>query len=177
MSNVSWNKQKLPQTENDPEGFPNRNRLTCCHDARGGNRENCDVLRAVRRVEVCCTTRLPSSICLGPRCGDGEKSCLVVGCRWRREGCTLFLLLFHLVQEHGILNLTEVRRFFTLLTTLGLFSSHKTKQQPHGWLIKLGSVVQSYLSWHSRDGRPEIWWIKMRILHHFCNKTKATTVS
>lgn len=74
-----------------------RNKPTCCHDACGGDRQHCDVLGAVRRVEVRHTTSLASSICLGPRRGDGEKSRLVVRCRGSREGSAFFLLLFYFV--------------------------------------------------------------------------------
>lgn len=107
LSNVSWNKQKHCRSEKRPEACPPcTNTPTCCHDACGGDRQHRDVLGAVRRVEVCRIPSLGSSICLGPRSGDGEKSCLVMGCRGRREGGILLLLLFHLVQEHGILNLS-----------------------------------------------------------------------
>lgn len=74
-----------------------RNKPTCCHDACGGDRQHCDVLGAVRRVEVRRTTSLASSICLGPRRGDGEKSRLVVRCRGSRERSAFFLLLFYFV--------------------------------------------------------------------------------
>lgn len=83
---------------------------TCSHDARGWNRQQ--VLGAVRWVDWGYDSSLSACICLCPRCGDGENSCLVVGCGGRRKGNTLVLLLFHLVQEHGIL--------YLVLKTVGL---------------------------------------------------------
>lgn len=80
---------------------------TCSHYACGWNRQQ--VLGAVRWVDWCYDPSLCASICLCPRCGDGENGCLVVGRRGRREGTTLVLLLFHLVQEHGILYLASER--------------------------------------------------------------------
>lgn len=53
--------------------------------------------------------RLPPAL-LGAWARDSKYSCLVVGGGGRREGVTLLLLLFHLVQEHGILNLSIQRR-------------------------------------------------------------------
>lgn len=83
---------------------------TCSHDACGWDRQQ--VLGAMRRVDWCYDSSLSTSICLCPRCGDGENSCLVVGWRGSREGNTLVLLLFHLVQEHGILYLALERDGF-----------------------------------------------------------------
>lgn len=83
-----------------------RDQLTCSHDACGGNLQH--VLVAVRWV-VGWSTRLPASICLCPRGGDGKKCCLVVRRRRVRKGGVLLLLFFHLVQEHGVLDLRAER--------------------------------------------------------------------
>lgn len=192
LSNVSWNKQNHCRSEKRPEACPPcTNTPTCCHDARGGDRQHRDVLGVVRRVEVCRIPSLGSSICLGPRSGDGEKSCLVMGCRGRREGRILLLLLFHLVQEHGILNLSGEWRVYHLwiwhwFNPLIWFCGNKKKLEVRNTNCQFDlkkkentycpCVVQSYLSWHSGDGRPEIWWIKMRIFHHFCNDTKTARI-
>lgn len=87
-------------------GGEDRDQLTCSHDACGGNWQH--VLVAVRWV-VGWPTRLPASICLCPRGGDGKKCCLVVRRRRVRKGGALLLLLFHLVQEHGVLDLWAER--------------------------------------------------------------------
>lgn len=95
---VSWSRRGW--NGSNLEDFDGQ-RLTCCHYACGWNRQQ--VLGAMRWGH---DSGLSTSICLCPRCGDGENSCLVVW-RWGRgEGNTLVLLLFHLVQEHGILYLT-----------------------------------------------------------------------
>jgi hypothetical protein len=72
--------------------------LTSSHEAPGRDGDHCDVLGAVRRVEV--SPALPHSIF---RTRDGEHSGLIVG--GRREGTPLLRLLLHLVKEHRILNL------------------------------------------------------------------------
>lgn len=115
--------------------------LTCCHDACGGNWQH--VLVAVRRV-VGWPTRLPTPICLCPRGGDGEKCCLVVRRRGVRKGGVLLLLLFHLVQEHGVFDLRVERER----------DSRKLLRQ--GFENKLCSYAQSHLSWNGGECRPKI---------------------
>lgn len=91
-------------------------RLTCRHDARGGDGQHGDVLAAVRRVQVGGAGGWPAAICLASRRGDGEQRRLVVR---RREGGVLFLLFFHFVQEDGILQLRARRHTTTLRPFLG----------------------------------------------------------
>lgn len=54
---------------------------------------------------------------------------------------------------------------------LHLFN-HWAQNNAH-WTADLGSDDQLYLCWHSLDRRPEIWRIKVRIFHHFCNDAKT----
>lgn len=70
--------QLLKQKEVALKAPPGSNRTTCCHDACGGDGQHCDVLGAVRRVEVGRPPGLPASICLNSRIWDSKKSRLVV---------------------------------------------------------------------------------------------------